>query len=93
MIKEKNIKAEHKQMEKLLTDCDLRKKQYPLHILTQNVDYVSVSALVRWQQLDADFCKKFILNEEYQSVEEQYKIDVQYVLKYQPHLSYNELIT
>ena len=79
-------------MEKLLTDSDLRKKQYPLQLLIQNVDYLSVSALVRWQHLDADFCKKYILNEEYQSVEEQYKIDVQYVLKYQPHLTYDELI-
>jgi hypothetical protein len=80
-------------MEKLLTDSDLRKHKYPLHLLVQNVDYLSVSALVRWQQLDADFCKKFILNEVYQSVEEQYKIDLQYVLKYQPHLTYDALIT
>jgi len=80
-------------MKKPLNDCDLRKNQYPLPVLIENVDYLSASALVRWQHLDSDFCKKYILNEDNQSVEERYKIDPQYVLKYQPHLSYYELIT
>lgn len=78
--------------EQRISDIDLRKKKYSLEELAKNVDNLSMSALLNWQKLDADFCKKYILNEEYQSVEEMYKITIEYILKRQPHLSYNELM-
>lgn len=72
----------------MLTDSDLRKQKYNLDELYQNATHLSISTLLKWQQLDAKFCKEIILNEEYQSVEEQYLIDINYVLKKQPHLKY-----
>lgn len=74
-----------------LNDSDLRKNKYNLDELTQNVCNLSISTLLKWQYLDATFCKMFILNEDYQSVEEQYMIDINYVLKMQPHLKYEDL--
>ena len=77
-----------------LFDSDLRKNKnkYSLEELINNVENVSISVLLKWQHLDADFCKKYILNEAYQSVEEQYKIDIDYVLSRQPHLKYEDLL-
>lgn len=75
-----------------LCDSDLRKQQYPIEVLIENVDYLSIKTLLHWQKLDADFCKKYILNEEYQCVEEKYMVKIEYVLKRQHHLSYEELI-
>ena len=72
-------------MEKELIDEDLRKKIYPLDILIKNVDNLSIKTLLRWQILDSKFCKKYILDEEYQSVEDYYLITIDYVLKMQPH--------
>jgi hypothetical protein len=76
---------------KELTDSDLRNQQYPLDVLIENVCNVSISTLLKWQVLDANFCNKYILNEEYQCVEEKYLITIEYVLKRQPHLKYEEL--
>lgn len=75
-----------------LTDADIRKQKYPIHILIENVNHLSISTLLRWQILDAGFCKKYILNEEYQSVEEKYKVTIDYVLKRQPHLTYEDFV-
>jgi len=77
---------------KKLTNEDLRKKLYSIEELTKNVCNLSSSVLLRCKILDADFCKKYILNEEYQCVEESYLITIEYVLKRQPHLTYEELV-
>lgn len=73
-----------------LTDLDLRNKKYTLDELYINAKHLSIATLLKWQTLDANFCKEYILNEEYQSVEEQYMVDINYVLKMQPHLKYEE---
>lgn len=75
-----------------ITDNDLRKQKYPIQVLIDNVEHLSISTLLRWQTLDSDFCKKYILNEEYQCVEEKYRITIEYVLKRQPHLTYEDLL-
>jgi hypothetical protein len=42
----------------------------------------------------ADFCKKYILNEKYHlSFEDSYLITISYVLKKQPHLKYEDLVS
>jgi hypothetical protein len=78
-------------MDKSLTDEDLRKNKYPIDILIKNVKNLSIKTLLRWQHLDADFCKKYILNEKYQSVEDSYLVTYEYILKHQPHIKYNDL--
>jgi hypothetical protein len=75
----------------LLSDSDLPKKQYPIDVLIDNVLNLSISKLLKWQILDAEFCNKYILNEEYQCVEETFLITFEYVLKRQPHLKYEDL--
>lgn len=69
-----------------LTDCDLETQQYSIEILEENEPYLSVSTLVNTQVLTAEFCKKYILNEARMSAEEWYDIDIEYVLRRQPHL-------
>ena len=78
--------------DKELTDEDLRKNKYPLDILIKNVCNLSTKTLLRWQILDADFCKKYILDESYLSVEESYLVTYDYILKTQPHLKFEDLI-
>lgn len=74
-----------------ITNEDLKKKMYPIEVLIKNVCHLSIKSLLRWQKLDADFCNKYILNEEYQCVEETYLITIEYVLQRQPHLRYEDL--
>lgn len=73
-----------------LTNEDLRNNKYSLEDLRENAKNLSISTLLKWQHLDVSFCKEFILNEDYQCVEEQYMIDIDYVLKMQPHLKYED---
>lgn len=75
-----------------IMDSDLRKQKYPMDILEKNVFHLSFAALLHWQTLDAEFCRKYILNESYQDVEEWYLITHDYVLKKQPHLKMEDLI-
>lgn len=45
-----------------LTDSDLRKHKYHLDELYQNATHLSISTLLKWQKLDAKFCKEIILH-------------------------------
>jgi hypothetical protein len=75
-----------------IKNSDLRKAQYSIEDLTRNVENLEISTLLRWQKLDADFCKKYILNEEYQSVEDSYLVTIDFILERQPHLKYEDLV-
>ena len=75
-----------------LTDADLRKRKYPLDILIQNVNNLSASTLLRWQTLDANFCRTYILDNTLLTVEEQFLITHDYVLRTQPHITLQELL-
>jgi hypothetical protein len=74
-----------------LTDEDIKINKYPLEVLIKNVLNLSIKVLVSNQYLDADFCNKYVLNEEYQTVDESYLIDIDWVLKRQPHLKRKDL--
>lgn len=79
-------------MNELLTNEDIKKCKYPIDVLTKNIGNLSIKTLLQKQHLDASFCKKYILNEEYQTVEDNYLITFEYVLKCQPHLKYEDLL-
>ena len=79
-------------METILTDKELKTKKYPIDTLIHNVNNLSIKTLLHWQILNSDFCKKYILDESYQNVEEYYLITIEYVLKKQPHLKYEDLV-
>jgi hypothetical protein len=74
-----------------INDQDLRKKKYSIDLLEKNIDNLSISIILKTQILTADFCVKYILNEEYAScVEETYICDLD-VLYHQPHIKHNDL--
>lgn len=75
-----------------LTDDDLRKNKYPLDVLEKNIQHLSLITLVRCQHLDAEFCKKYVLNEKYQDREEYDTITTDWVFRWQPHLKYEDLL-
>jgi len=83
---------EERMVERELKDSDLKLKKYPIEVLEKYVDNFSIKSLLHWQVLDAEFCKKYILNEEYQTAEDYYLVTIEYVLKKQPHLKYDDLI-
>ena len=76
----------------IIDDDDLETKQYPLDVLEYNIRKLSLIGLLRYQHLDANFCKKYILDEKYQSADEYYTVTIDYVLFYQPHLKYKDLL-
>jgi hypothetical protein len=81
-------------MEIKINDFDIRKKKYPLDVLIKNFQYLDITTLLHFQTLDADFCKKYILNDKYHlSFEDSYLITISYVLKKQPHLKYEDLVS
>ena len=72
---------------------NLRERKYPIHVLIKNICNLSSKTLLRWQTLDADFCKKYILNEEYQTAEDYYTITLDHILYRQPHLQRSDFLT
>ncbi len=75
-----------------ITNKDLKKRKFPIEDFMYNSEMFNLSTLLTYQTLDADFCKKYVLNEEYQTAEESYWIDIPYILRKQPHLKYEDLV-
>ena len=74
-----------------IQDYDLKKNKYSITILEENINYLSIKKLLYTQVLTAEFCAKYILNDEYAScVEETYICDID-VLHNQPHIKQSDL--
>jgi len=72
---------------------DLRTTKYDIATLVKNVDDINIKTCVNTQILTADFCVKYVLNEEYMScIEDTYMINIDYVINRQPHLTYESII-
>jgi hypothetical protein len=75
------------------SSLDLRNIKYDIQTLEKNVDFINMKTCVNTQILTAEFCVKYVLNENYMScIEDTYCIDKGYVLKRQPHISEEELM-
>jgi len=75
-----------------IDNSDLRINKYDIETLERNVDNLNMKTCVNTQILTAEFCVKYVLNEDYMScIEDTYCIDTGYVLKRQPHLTYEEI--
>lgn len=74
-----------------IQDYDLRNKQYSIDILEENICYLSIKTLLYTQKLTAEFCAKYILNEEYASCVEETYICFYDVLHAQKHITKDEL--
>ncbi len=76
-----------------INNQDLYKNKYDLSILAENIMNLSGKTLLSTQHLTAEFCAKYILNDNFfEGVEESYLYCGDYVLKKQTHITKEELI-
>ena len=77
-----------------ITNSDLRnnKNKYTLTELEENINNLQIKIVLNTQTLNADFCAKYILDENRATCEEDlWLIDIGYVLTKQPHITREEL--
>ncbi len=70
---------------------DLYNNQYDYETLKTNIYAVSLMDVLKTQRLTADFCVKYILNEDFQFSAEEQSINMEILRKYQTHISDIEL--
>ena len=76
-----------------LKNEDLYKQQYPIDILEKNIMNLSGKTLLHTQHLTAEFCAKYILNDNYyEGVEEDYLYSGDFVLTKQKHITKEDLL-
>ena len=75
-----------------ITTDDLYKNLYNYEMLKEHVYVVSLLDIVKSQKLSAEFCVKYILNENFQFTKEEQSITIDTVLTYQPHITLLDLI-
>ena len=69
----------------------LRNKKYNIDLLEKNINFLSIKTLLYTQDLTADFCVKYILNDKYASCVEDTFIRVGDVLNAQKHITKKEI--
>lgn len=75
-----------------ITKDELYTNQYDYETLKANIYAVSLMDILKTQVLTADFCIKYILNKDFQFLNEDKEITIEIVREYQPHISDIELI-
>jgi hypothetical protein len=70
---------------------DLYNNKYDRKILKDNIYNLKLVDIVKTQKLDITFIVRYILSDLYQFDDEDRKIDVNMVIKYQPHINKEEL--
>jgi len=88
-----NKLREHSENEQfiLLNDSMLRKKKYNIELLEKNIHNLSMKTLLYTQDLTAEFCIKYILNEKYASCVEDTFLSMGNVLDSQKHITRGEI--
>ena len=76
----------------IITKDDLYKNLYNYEILKANIYAVSLVDILKSQKLDSDFCAKYILNKDFQFLDEEQNITMDDVKKYQSHITDVELV-
>jgi len=71
---------------------DLYNNKYDRQILKDNIYAVKLIDILKTQIIDVTFAVRYILNKNYQFLEEDENIDVKTVLFYQPHITKIALI-
>ena len=74
-----------------LNDNMLRNKKYNIDLLEKNINFLSIKTLLYTQDLTAEFCVKYILNEKYASCVEDTFICMGDVLNAQKHITKKEI--
>lgn len=75
-----------------ITKEELYSKQFNLETLKANIYAVSLTDILKTQKLTADFCIKYILNPNFQFIDEDQLITIELVKKFQPHITNIEFI-
>lgn len=71
---------------------DLYNNKYDRQTLKENIYAVKILDILKTQTLDVSFVVRYILSDLYQIHEDDKKISINMVLKYQPHINKNELM-
>ncbi len=87
------IENTSKSYDLLLNDSMLRKRKYDISTLEKNINNLSMKTLLYTQNLTAEFCVKYILNDEYASCIEDTYICIGDVLNAQKHLTVSDIAT
>jgi hypothetical protein len=69
---------------------DLYNKQYDRNTLKKNIYAVKLIDIIKTQKIDVTFAVRYILNAKYQ-IDDEDNIIAPTILKYQPHIGYEEL--
>lgn len=76
----------------IITNEDLQNNNYEIDVLIKNILILDSRILLKTQKLTGEFCKKYILNPEYISCQEENDwFSIARILKYQPHILIEEL--
>lgn len=75
-----------------INNISLEYGKYDISVLEKNIAKLSLWNLLKTQVLTADFCAKYILDEDFASSDEDTYICFQNVLHYQKHISENDLL-
>jgi hypothetical protein len=75
-----------------ITDYDLKCAKYDVAILEKNIDSLSQWALIKYQDLTAEFCAKYILDEQYASCEEDTYICLDDIVWFQSHIKKEDIV-
>jgi len=76
----------------VITKEDLYKNQYDYETLKTNIYVVSLIDILKTQKLTAEFCVKYILNPNFQFLDEDQLITIDIVKQYQTHLHDDDFI-
>jgi hypothetical protein len=76
----------------IITKNDLYLHQYDLATLKTNIYGVSLLDILKTQILTADFCIKYILNTDFQILDQDQNLTIEHIKQYQPHITYSDLI-
>jgi len=71
---------------------DLYNNKYDRKVLKENIYSVSLTDVLKTQILDITFIVRYILSDIYQLTDEDRNIDINLVLKFQPHIQREELM-
>lgn len=71
---------------------DLYNNKYDRKTLKENIYAVKLIDILKTQKLDITFIVRYILSDLYQFTDEDKKINVETVIKYQPHIDRETLI-
>lgn len=71
---------------------DLYNNKYDRQILKENIYAVKLLDILKTQILEITFIVRYILNDIYQLTDEDKSIDIDLVLKYQPHIQREKLM-